>query len=244
MKRKTATKVRRTLADVPFSKLLEVDRELAKLRRQYEDRPSEERRSAAGWQYDSACASDMLERAVGQQVFTGDALGAWAGYVTALAIDPQHGPALLTVGAIEYQLGRLDEAMALLLQLPELEQENSLPEIVDRAGDFLIDQDELANAERLYREAAERHPQVAIYHIGLGYCAGQDGRFDEAVQHSRRAVELEPDNYLHLSDLGYSLTQAGTYDEAERILLRAVELAPPDYEMAKGNLQHLYDVRE
>ena len=64
------------------------------------------------------------------------------------------------------------------------------------------------------------------------------------MKHARRVIELEPDNYLHLSDLGYSLTQAGQYDEAERILLRAIELAPPDYEMAKGNLEHLYDVRD
>jgi Flp pilus assembly protein TadD len=55
---------------------------------------------------------------------------------------------------------------------------------------------------------------------------------------------LEPDNYRHLSDLGFSLTQAGQHDEAERILLCAIELAPPDYEMARGNLDHLYDVRD
>lgn len=229
---------------MPFSKLLDVDRELARLRRRYERCSSEERRSAAGWQYDSACATDTLERAVGQQVLTGDALGAWAGYVTALAIDPQYGPAILTVGAIEHQLGRVDEAMALLLQLPELAHDDSLPKIIDKAGDFLIEQDDFENAQRLYQAAAERHPQVAMYHIGLGYCAGEDGRFDEAVQHTRRAVELEPDNYLHLSDLGYSLAQAGQYDEAERVLRRAVESAPPDYAMAKGNLQHLYDLRD
>jgi len=227
-----------------FSKLLEVDRELAELRREYECQPSEERRNAAEWQYDSACASDMFDQALGQHSVMGDALGAWRGYVAALAIDPEHGPAMLTVGAIEYQLGRVDEAMALLLHLPRLAHDDCLPEIIDKAGDFLIDQDDLTSAERLYAAAAELHPEVAIYHIGLGYCAGENGRFDEAVKHTRRAVELEPDNYLHLSDLGFSLTQAGQYDEAERILLRAITLAPPDYEMARGNLDHLYEVRD
>ena len=120
--------------------------------------------------------------------------------------------------------------------------QDNLPEIIDKAGDFLIDQDDLEHAEILYAAAAEVHPKVAIYHIGLGYCAGANGRFDDAVKHTRRAVELEPDNYRHLSDLGFSLTQAGQYDEEEQILLRAVKLAPPDYEMAKGNLDHLYDV--
>ena len=244
MDSKPTSAVRPSLADMPFSKMLDVDRELAELRREYECKPSEERRNAADWQYDSACASDMFDQALGQHGIMDDPSGAWLGYVTALAIDPDHGPAILTVGAIEYQRGRTDEAMALLLQLPKLAHDEDLPEIIDKAGDFLIDQDDFASAERLYAAAVEMHPEVAIYHTGLGYCAGKDDRFDEAVKHARRVIELEPDNYLHLSDLGYSLTQAGQYDEAERILLRAIELAPPDYEMAKGNLEHLYEMRD
>ncbi len=244
MNRKPTSAVSPTLADMSFSKLLEVDRELAELRREYACQPSEKRRKAAEWQYDSACASDMFDQALGQPGVMSNPLDAWSGYVASLAIDPEHGPAILTVGAIEHQLGRVDEAMTLLLHLPRLDHDDSLAEIVDKAGDFLIDQDDLASAERLYAAAAEVHPEVAIYHIGLAYCAGKDGRFDEAVKHTRRAVELEPDSYLHLSDLGYSLTQAGQYDEAEPILLRAIELAPLDYKMAKGNLQHLYDTRD
>ena len=184
MNRKPTSAVSPSLADMSFSKLLEVDRELAELRREYECQPSEERRNAAEWQYDSACASDMFNQALGQHGVMGDPLGAWRGYVAALAIDPEHGPATLTVGAIEYQLGRLDEAMALLLHLPRLAHDDSLPEIIDKAGDFLIDQDDLTNAERLYAAAAGVHPEVAIYHIGLGYCAGTD-LYGARCRHSR-----------------------------------------------------------
>lgn len=244
MNRKSVAAHVPTLADLPFLKLLEVVPELADLRREYECQTSEQRRQAADWQYDSASATDMFDLALGQHAVNDDRLGAWRGYVTALAIDPHHGPAMLTVGSIEYQLGRVEEAMTLLLQLPKLTHEDSLAEIIDKAGDFLIDQDDAANAERLYAAAVNMHPNVAIYHIGLAYCASEAGRFDDAVRHTRQAVELEPDNYLHLSDFGYSLTEAGQYDEAERVLLRAIELAPPDYDMAKGNLEHLYTVRD
>ncbi len=244
MKRKRTSTAKATLADMSFSKLLEADQELAALRREYACQPSDKRRRAADWQYDSACASDMFDQAVGQHGVMGNVFGARRGYVAALAIDPDHAPAMLTVGAIEYQLGRVDEAMVILLGLAKLAHDDSLPEIIDKAGDFLIDQDDLANAETLYAAAAEIHPEVAIYRIGLGYCAGRNGRFDDAVKHTRRAVELEPDNYRHLSDFGFSLTQAGQYEEAEQILLRAIELAPADYEMARGNLDHLHDVRE
>ena len=114
-----------------------------------------------------------------------------------------------------------------------------MPEIIDKAGDFLIDQEDCVNAEKLYIAAATAHPEVAIFRVGCGYCAMEHGRTEESVVHHQRAVELEPDNYLHLNDLGYSLLQAGRYDEAENVLRRAIRLAPPDYELATGNLEHL-----
>jgi len=114
-----------------------------------------------------------------------------------------------------------------------------IPEIIDKAGDFLIDQDDHVNAGQLYAAAVRAYPQVALYQVGLGYCAAEGGRMEESVTHHRRAVELEPNNYLHLNDLGYCLLKAGQYDEAEEVLLRAVQLAPPDYDLAKGNLEHL-----
>jgi hypothetical protein len=49
--------------------------------------------------------------------------------------------------------------------------------------------------------------------------------------------------HLHLNDLGYSLLEAGQYAEAESVLQRAVQLAPPEYDLAKGNLEHLREVR-
>ena len=48
----------------------------------------------------------------------------WPSGVVALAIDPLYAPALLTVGSIEYQLGRVEEPMKLfmtLVTLPKIE---------------------------------------------------------------------------------------------------------------------------
>ncbi len=128
--------------------------------------------------------------------------------------------------------------MALFLKLTSLPADtDELPEIIDKAGDFLIEKDDYANAEKLYAAAA--YPEVALFQDDLGYCISQAGRTDEAVARQQRAVELEPDNYLHLNDLGYTLLQAGQYNEAEKVLQRAVRMAPPEYELAKGNLEHL-----
>ncbi len=151
---------------------------------------------------------------------------------------------MLTVGSLEYQYGRVEEAMALFLKLTTLPAHTEdLTEIIDRAGDFLIDQDDYINAGKLYATATRAYPEVATYHVGRGYCDAKSGQVEKSVAHHRRAVELDPNSYIHLSDLGYNLLEAGHYDEAEGILQRAVQLAPPEYELAKGNLEHLHKVQ-
>ena len=232
---------RTTLADVPFRELVETDTELKSLRAEHAALPAEERRRAARWALDSSHAAMLMAEALNDPDLVHRA---WDDAAAPLAIDPDYAPAMLTVGSLEYQFGRIEEAMALFLKLTTLPAETEdLPQVIDKAGDFLIDQRDFVHAGELYAAAVHAHPHVALYHVGLGYCAAEGGRMGESVAHHRRAVELEPHSYLHLNDLGYSLLQAGQYDEAEDVLQRAVDLAPPDYELAQGNLEHLRSVR-
>ena len=230
-----------SLAQVPFRELVELDEELRSLREQYANVPAEKRRMAAQWAQDNAHASMLMAQAMGRADMVHPA---WHDAAAPLAIDPAFAPAMLTVGSLEYQYGRVDEAMKLFLELATLPADTEdLTEIIDKAGDFLIDQDDTEHAEQLYATAARAYPEVALYRVGLGYCLAEAGKFEESVAQHRHAVELEPNNYMHLNDLGYSLLQAGRLDEAEEVLQRAVELAPPDYARAKGNLDHLRIVR-
>ncbi len=242
-RRKRSAKVSRepTLIEIPFRELVQKDPELKEIREQYLEKSAAKRRSAAQWALDSSQATMLFAEGIGNL----DMLHpAWHDAVVPLAIDPEFPAAILTVGSLEYQYGRVGEAMTLFLQLTSFPADaEQLPEVIDEAGDFLIDQKDSANAEKLYAAAAAAHPDIAIFHIGLGYCVAQNGRKEEAVAHNRRAVELEPDNYLHLNDLGYSLVETGQYDEAEKALRRAVGLAPADYELAAGNLKHLEKLR-
>lgn len=242
---KTPSKKRRkrraTLAEIPFRELVEQDMELKNLRAQYASLPAEQRRNAAQWAHDSSHASMLLAQAVNEPSLVHPT---WHDAAAPLAIDPEYAPAMLTVGSLEYQYGRVEEAMALFLKLTTLPADTEdLEEIIDKAGDFLIDQGDHVRAGQLYAAAVRAYPHVAMYHVGLGYCAAEDGRMDESVVHHRQAVELEPGSYLHLNDLGYSLLESGQYDEAEEVLQRAIQLAPPDYELARGNLEHLRELR-
>ena len=183
---------RETLAEIPFRLLVEKDTELKHLRAQYAGLPAEQRRMAAQWALDSSHASMLMAEAVNKPDLVHPT---WHDAAAPLAIDPEYAPAMLTVGSLEYQYGRVDEAMALFLKLTTLPADTEdLPEIIDKAGDFLIDQDDHLNAGQLYAAAVRAYPQVALYRVGLGYCAAEGGRMEESVTHHRRAVELEPNN--------------------------------------------------
>jgi len=224
----------------PFSVLVKDIRKLADLRREYASVPSDERRKAADWEYHSEIAGEMFDNELAQAGKEGSGKSIWPPGFAALAIDPSYAPGILTVGSIEYQAGRTKEAMRLFMTLttsPEDVEDLSI--IIDKAGDFLLDQDDYKNALALYSAAEKSYPQVALYYIGSGYCLGQLGRYEESVEKYRHADALEPDNYKHLNDLGCSLFEAGKYDEAEKVLQRSISLAPPGYEFSRNNLIEL-----
>jgi tetratricopeptide (TPR) repeat protein len=224
----------------PFSNLVKDNGELAALRRDYASRPARERRMAADWEYHSQMASEIFNNSMALSGKDGLGKSFWPSGVVALAIDSLYAPAILTVGSIEYQLGRIEEAMKLFKRLAELpKDEEDLSNIIDKAGDFLIAQDDYENALALYTAAEKAYPHEAVYTLGAGYCLGKLGHYEESVEKHRRADALEPDNYKHLNDLGYSLLEAGKFDEAEEVLKRSISLAPAEYEFPHNNLSEL-----
>lgn len=229
----------------PFSTLVKSNHELAALRRDYAARPAPERRIAADGEYHSQIGGEIFINAMARLGKAGLGTSVWPQGFVALAIDPRYAPALLTVGSIEYQLGRMNEAMTLFTQLVQLpKDEKDLSSIIDKAGDFLIDQHDYENALVLYSAAEKVWPDEVVYLLGVGYCLGKLGRREESVEKHRRVVALEPDNYKHLSDLGFTLLEAGQFDEAETVLQKSIALAPATYQMARGNLIELIKMRK
>lgn len=218
------------------------DSELKSLRKEYDNFDSQKRRMAAQWEYDSSIASDLFSMAILQSGAPKLSQSKWPSGFLALAIDPLFAPALLTVGSLEYQHGFIKEAMELFLTLTTLpNNEEDIAEIIDKAGNFLLDNEDYNNALDLYLSAEKADPIQAGYYIGSGYCFYKLGNMEESISKGRKAVELEPDNYLHLNDLGYSLLEAGFLEEAEIILKKSISLAPSTYEYARNNLELLYE---
>jgi len=226
-----------TFKNVPFSRLIKEAEELTQLRHDYALKSEEKRRAAADFKYHSSIASRMFAATVGQP---SPQDSRWPIEVVALAIDPQYAPALVTVGSYEYLYGRIDEAMTLFLKLITLPEETEdIADIIDKAGDFLIDNQDYEHAMVLYSTAVREHPHIATYHNGLSYCYGKQGQFEEAIEHARCTVELEPDNHAYRADFGWTLIEAKQYKEAQTVLEQAVAMSPPDYTLARGNLEEL-----
>ena len=186
------------------------------------------------------------EAAYAESIFheaIGDMKSSIAAAERALKLKPDYPPALLTMGSIEYQRGRPDEGARLFSTLLSLSDESGdLWEVIDKAGDFLIQIERYEEGLELYQAGVERFIERAVLYQGLGCCAGHLGLFEKAIEASQRALELEPDNQKLINDLGWSLFQAGRFKEAEYVLLRAVAMDPSD-ELARGNLSLCKSVR-
>lgn len=241
MKKSNKRELRLDFRSLSFAELIEQDESLAELRRTYRTRTAKERRTAADWAYNESFANELFGRAV---ALAGEDTGysqRWPSGIESLAIDPTYAPAMLSVGSMEYQLGRKDEAVRLFLALLKLPKNTEdLETIIDKAGSFLIEAKDFESASTFYEAACSVFPESGLLMGGRSYCLAKLGRFDDAVTIQRQAVALEPGNPELLSDLGWSLIESGRYAEAEEVLREAVALSPPDYGRARHNLEELH----
>lgn len=88
----------------------------------------------------------------------------------ALAIDPQYAPALLTVGCHEYKCGRQAAGRDLLSQLAGLPPGTpDLVDIIDRAGQLLVERHDVEAACALFEAALKPRPDDQVLIAGMGW---------------------------------------------------------------------------
>ena len=180
---------------------------------------------------DAAYADSIFRSAMG------DHEGSIAALRLSLDCKPTHAPAILSLGSVEYQLGKKTAGRKLfrsLLSLPKNTPE--LSEIIDEAGSFLIQIGAYRDGLALYRSAVELFPAVADLYQGMSCCAGHEQCHEEAIAAGERALQLEPENQIFVNDLGWSLLEAGRIEEARSTLERAVSMDPSD-KLAQENLR-------
>jgi DNA-binding winged helix-turn-helix (wHTH) protein/Flp pilus assembly protein TadD len=125
----------------------------------------------------------------------------------------------VVAGADEAQ-ARREAALAL-----ELDPQSSLGHAARASVQFVLDRDMTA-AERSFRRAIELDPTIPSVRRRYGYLLAVNGRFREAVAHTRAAAELAPTSSSTFSDLGWVELLAGDLPGAQRDLREALRLDP------------------
>jgi len=222
--------------DSSFYHLLENEKELKHARQESFKQGFEKRRQSALIEYKKSIESGEIAG------ITWSKNGRrWPGVVLSLAIDPYFSPAILAVGSLEYNYKRKKEAMDLFKLLINIEPDcNSYFDLINRAGNFLINSNDYENAQIFYNLAVKKYPNIAMFHNGLSYCMGRSGRFDEAIKHAKKAISISPNNCDYVNDLGYWLMEDKNFKEAEKIFKEAIEKFPYSSKRVKNNLNILY----
>ena len=245
MAKKAATNKAHPRTNQCFAEVLSHDRELSALRAEYARKPPAERRVAAEWAYDENIANSLFGAALARLQGEPAPAPRWPPGFAALAIDPEFAPALLTVGCHDYDCGRQAEGMKLLLQLTQLSPDTAdWIEIIDKAGQSLMDAGDSASTCRLYEAALKARPDEQEFINGIGWALCRAGKQNEALPWLERAVANAPNDYLVLNDYGWGLTELGRFDEAEKALEKAVQFAPADYDLPVNNLERLRQLRQ
>lgn len=102
----------------------------------------------------------------------GDREGSIMALKRALEAMPTYAPAILSMGSILYQLGRIAEGRQLfqsLLSLPK--NTTDIRQILDEAGVFFTKSGAHQEAMAFYQAAVKRYPDVSALFQGVGYCA-------------------------------------------------------------------------
>ena len=109
------------------------------------------------------------------------------------------------------------------------------------AASAALDRNDLATAEKEYRDAAALDPSSAKAQFGLGNVYVRQSRFPEAETAYKTAVALDPGMAAAQTNLGVVYYQMGQLDKASGVLGTALELEPNDaktlYLMAVVRLQ-------
>lgn len=180
---------------------------------------------------ESSYAESIVRSAIG------DHEASIASLRVALEVLPTYAPAILALGSIDYQLGRVEEGCSRLLSLVDLPDDTAdLAEIIDAAGDFLIGERDYRHGLELYERAVARFPELVVLYQGVSCCAGHVGQPELAVTACEEASRRAPDDQQVRNDLGWSLVEAGRLEEALAHLQVAVRMDPDDA-LAAENLR-------
>jgi tetratricopeptide (TPR) repeat protein len=148
------------------------------------------------------------------------------GYRQVLDVQPRHVHALHLMGLACVHMDKLDSARGYLFRARQAAPERA--DLLEHAGLVAAAQGDLANAERLYRNALALTPSTASLHRNLADCLRLCGKLHEALLHYKLCIEIEPALHHAIRAMAQIHAQLGNVDDAADHWLRAWPLNPSD----------------
>jgi tetratricopeptide (TPR) repeat protein len=142
-----------------------------------------------------------------------------------VTLQPDGAEGWLRLGQIARRLGDLTEARAALdawLALPHAD-ETTLVQVHMALGDICLRQNDMAAAERHYREVLRRDSRVAEAYFNMGYVATALGRVAQAAWFYEAALEIDPSLTESHHLVGALYVRLERHDDAKAAYLRAIE---------------------
>jgi tetratricopeptide (TPR) repeat protein len=141
---------------------------------------------------------------------------------------------LLGMGRTRQQLGRVQDAFAILSRLSRFRElpKDIAEETQARLGEIQLRRKKYTRARRHLAVAVKYDPDNARYHLLLARALREQdsAQWEEAAERYRQALRCDPDNLDVLTELGLLCVRLGQPEEGLKHLRRAVELRPTDPE--------------
>ena len=145
-------------------------------------------------------------------------------YRRVLEVAPSHADALHFSGVLAHQLGRTDDAVALIERSLELEPERA--DWYSNLGIVLQNQLRLDDAIAAYRRAIALDPTHANAHSNLGVVLRAKGEVAEAETAYRTAIRIDPEHSDAYHNLGVLLNAQKRPREAAACFSKVITLRP------------------
>lgn len=150
--------------------------------------------------------------------------GAETLYRRILDIVPGHPDALHYLGLLQFQRGRPEAAVELIVRA--VGKAPDYPDFHSNLGNIHIALGNLEAAADSYGRALEIDPQRADFHNNLGVLLRITGRLEEAEAAFLRATELDPRHFRAFNNLGMLYAAEDRIEDAVQHYCRSITLMP------------------
>ena len=140
--------------------------------------------------------------------------------------EPGNFDAQMKAAGVNYQIGKYDAAIEILLKANTLKPEAAEPLIM--LGNAYYDMNKYADAEKWYLKALEKKPKdVSVLNdLGLTYVLREPANYDRAIQEFNKSLAIDPNQVKTMQNLTVALAKKGDL-AAARTTLAKIETADP-----------------